>query len=138
MQDFAKQVLTALSTTSGSLDDWTALLDLSVERELPEARRLAIQKIASTFAYHGGGIDQVVMGRKYRVKGWLQDGLGRLVQQTEFFSDADVETLGMGTVLKLCPLREDYIRQYRSYYAHSSSDITVESQFRDEMLEMDN
>jgi hypothetical protein len=145
MDGLRKIVLEKLSNTDASRDDWITLLDLSMERRYPEARRLAIEKITPTFG--GIGIEQVVMARKYGVKQWLRNGLRQLTERDQFLSDADEEILGWNTVFKLCRLREqrfkDVIQGYsnRSYRSPSYGTpipTSLEKEFGDELPHMVN
>jgi hypothetical protein len=134
MDELARSVLEALSEVAGSRDEWTVLLDLSVEHQLPEARTLAIQKITPTFRH---GSDQVIMARKYQVRTWLRNGLQALVQQGSFLSNGDGEALGLETILKVGRLREDHLKLRYVRHSTIASTLTVGSQFQDELTEMD-
>ena len=136
MDEWAKIVLATLSAASAGRNDWIDLLDLAVERQLPEARKLAIQQITQTFQCTREGMSQVVMARKYRVKEWLQHGLETLVQDDQFVSDADADVLGFKSVLKLARLREDNIKRQRGRY-YVKGYMSVADSFRDELEEMD-
>ena len=136
MDEWARIVLERLSAASADREDWIDLLDLAVERQIPEARRLAIQKITQTFRHTREGMTQVVMARKYRVKEWLQDGLETLVQDEQFVSDADAHILGFEWVLRLARLRENHIRRQRGSY-YGLGHMSVANSFRDELEEMD-
>ena len=136
MDEWARIILERLSAASAGRKDWIDLLDLAVERQLPEARKLAIQKITQTFQHTREGMGQVVMARKYRVKEWLQHGLETLVQDAQFISDANADVLGFKSVLKLARLRENNIKRQSGYY-YGQGHMSVADVFRDELKEMD-
>jgi hypothetical protein len=64
MDQLAKGVLKALWKVPCGRDDWTELLDLSLERQLPLAEELALRKI-----------DEIQLERVSRLKDWLWRGL---------------------------------------------------------------
>ena len=132
MDEWARIVVERLSAASAGRNDWIDLLDVAVQRQIPEARRLAIQKINETFQYTREGMTLVVMARKYRVKEWLQHGMETLVQDGHFISDADGDVLGLKSVMKLARLRE---RRQRGFYG--SIGTTVAESFQDELKQMD-
>jgi hypothetical protein len=138
MDNLKKSVLEALPGLPGSREDWTDLLDLSLEHQLPEVRTMAIQKMTTTFPSSPNAFDSDLIGiaRKYKVRSWFKTGLRGLVQRTDLLSDADAEILGWRTVLKLCRIREDDFRRlYRNYYG---SGVTIENEFQAELKDMDN
>jgi hypothetical protein len=136
MDDLKKSAAQALPRLDGSPEEWTTLLDLSVEPQLPEVRKTAIQKLTPTVICQNA-LDVIAMARKYQVNSWLKAGLQVLVNQSEFLSEAYEDSLGWRTIIKLCRLREDSARrQYRSYNYYSSS-LTMESEFQDELKDMD-
>ena len=115
MEELANSVLKKLSDATASQHDWIALLDLTEEHHHPKARRLAIQKITPTI--DGVGLQQVVMARKYRVRQWLRKGLQLLVDQDQFLSYGADNILGCKTVVKLCCLREQRLKDSIAYYS---------------------
>ena len=133
MDEWARIVLERLSATPAGRNEWICLLDLAVERQIPEARRLAIQKINETFRFTKEGMTQVALARKYRVKEWLERGMEMLVQGDHFISDADGDILGLKSVMQLARLREG---RYRGGYGMVGPATVMES-FRDELREMD-
>jgi hypothetical protein len=110
MDSLKKSVLAALTVLPGSREDWTAVLDLSVEHQLPEVRSTAIQKITTTFPSRPNALDLVAIARKYKVRSWFNTGLQQLVERSELLSEAEAEFLGWKTAFRLCRLREDYFR----------------------------
>jgi hypothetical protein len=130
MDNLKKHALEALPRLPGSREDWLALLDLSIERQLPEVRTMAIQKITATFPYTLDAFELIAMARKYQVGSWFKTGLQRLAERTNLLTDADAEILGWSTILKLCRLRD----RFRPYH----QTITVESEFQDELKGMSN
>jgi len=129
--DYLKQsAIQALPRLNGSRWEWTALLDLSVERGLSEARKIAIPMLTPMLSCP---FDMIAMARKYQVKSWLQTGLQALVQRQDLLSEAYEESLGWRTIVKLCRLREDALR--RGHYGYYSR-LTIEGEFQDELKEL--
>ena len=120
MDELTNNVLNDLAQSSADQCDWMGLLDLSEEHQHPGARRLAIQKLTLIFDELLPGVEQVRLARKYRVERWLRTGLLSLVNRSQFFSDADEQVLGWKTVIKLCHLREQRLKDSINRYSADS------------------
>ena len=140
MENIKTAVLAAFPGLSGSREDWTALLDLSDEHQLPEARTIAIKKITAIFQLTPNFFDLIAMARKYGVKSWFRTGVQGFVQRPELLSEADAEKLGWRTVLKLFRLREKETRKQHpnafSFHANKST-TSMEREFECELRSMD-
>ena len=138
MDNLTDMVVQQLSNLKGRRGAWIDLLDLASVHQLPGARVLAIQKIASTF--NGRGTDKVVLGRQHGVKEWLEGGLRELVQREDSFTDEDDEALGWKTVSKLYRIRERIHFEERGHHLHVDEGrvvYDVKKEFEKELNEMD-
>jgi hypothetical protein len=131
MESISAIALQKISYSSACRDDWVDILDLCNHHHIPNARSLAIQHISVVI----NGVEKVLMGRKYRVKSWLKDGLYDLVEQDASFSDEEADQLGFKTISKLYRIRELRLKHGRSYSGRSTvSDIKTE--FEGELKEI--
>ncbi|KAJ8076671.1 hypothetical protein AAF712_000305 [Marasmius tenuissimus] len=94
-------------------DQWTSVLKLSTFWELSEIRDLAIAEISNTDLTL---IDKVVLGRNYRVRPWLLEGLKGLVDpMREIPSMEDMhEKLGTETAMQVLYIRNFALLQVLS------------------------
>jgi hypothetical protein len=123
-----KSTALALPKLDASPEEWTTLLDLSVD-QLPEVRKTAIQKLTPVLqvAYAPNPFGLIAMAKKYRVRSWFQTALLVLVGRRELLSEADTKRLGWSTALKLCRIRDR---------SNSNPAVTVESEFQEELMYM--
>jgi hypothetical protein len=148
MDGLTKTVLETISTLKPSWENWVVLLDLSTQYHLPEVRAFAIRQLSSASA--GRMLERVVWARKYRVKCWLQEGLGDLIRQREMLTDEDAEILGWKTVAKIYRARELHRNRLAntSYYRSgwddalhqaviSKTPVDIGTEFGSELNEME-
>ena len=90
--------------------EWEAVLEVSNKHKpvLLDAWILAIQKISTII--RPSALEGIRLGRQYRVTSFFQDGLQKLVQRNQYFTDEEEDGLGRRTTSKLYRIREEYHR----------------------------
>ncbi|KAL0579630.1 hypothetical protein V5O48_002402 [Marasmius crinis-equi] len=94
-------------------NQWTSVLKLSTFWELNEIRELAINEISKTNLTL---IDKVVLGRNYRVRPWLLEGLNGLVDPMRDLPSMEElhDNLGTDTAMQLLYIRNFQLLQVLS------------------------
>jgi hypothetical protein len=133
MESILSVALQNIPRSFASCDDWVAILDLCDHHHIPKARFMAIEHISVDI----NGVEKVLMGRKYRVKSWLQDGLYDLVQRDASFSDPEADLLGFKTTSKLYRIRDLRFKRGQSNSDKSIIPV-INQQFGSELKEMEN
>jgi hypothetical protein len=116
-------------------DGWTRLLDLSVQHLLSAARALAIERLSQFYSIKE--VAKVQLARKYHVVKWLKEGYEELVRREAFFSNEEEELLGSKTIIKLCRVRDGYLKsRHNSIVYHPGPPTMIEAEFETELEEM--
>jgi hypothetical protein len=101
--------------------EWESILKLSTLWELGDLRALAIQNLSKIEMRE---VDQITLGKEYRVADWLVKGYTKLAERDNTISEDEGEILGPKWVILLFQVREAGIKgrfvkaaksKYRSY-----------------------
>ena len=136
MDNLTSSVIEEMTDLQARRESWIDLLELANVHQLPDARKLAVEKITKTF--NGRGTDKVVLGRQCRMKKWLEEGLRELVDRKDGFTDEDDETLGWKTVSKVYRIRERlHIEKCDRHFNDVKLQDGVKREFEMELNEID-
>jgi len=120
-------------------NQWFALLDFCHDRgQFEDLRDLTIKRI-STHGVSDSAIGKVLMGRKYRCKSWIVDGLTELVNaphhRVSLPTLSELRVLGEDTALTILYMIYETSPQNRGYnYKHRHADChEVEGKFEREI-----
>jgi hypothetical protein len=88
--------------TLASLEEWTSVLHLASKWTFHTLRTQAIERL-STLATP---VDKVILGRKYRVNGWLTEAYAMLCTRPESLSLDEGDRMTMEDVIKISEARQ--------------------------------
>jgi hypothetical protein len=87
--------------------EWESTLKLSTLWELGDLRALAIQNLSEIEMRE---VDQITLGKEYRVAGWLVKGYTKLAKRDNTISEDEGEILDPKSVIRLFQVREAGIK----------------------------
>lgn len=87
--------------------EWESTLKLSTLWELGDLRTLAIQKLSKIEMRE---VDQIMLGKEYRVADWLVKGYTKLAERENAISEDEGEILDPKSVIRLVQVREAGIK----------------------------
>jgi hypothetical protein len=89
---------------AGTVDEWTAILDLAAKWNFKSIRALAIRQLGPI----ASSIDKIVLGRKHNIHEWLGDAYRNVCERPDPLTYEEGTRLGMGDVIKISTIRHDF------------------------------